>query len=126
MSEQIGLINELLPFTWAGDERYLVCSGDKVKVIDGWIKCTLKKLTSYRAEHHRILNESATLLKHSLPNDIVRNNVLPFLELPLQASEWEEVEVEEEVKDDMRKRKRQVYEYQESINGVFNSYDASS
>ncbi|KAK1733346.1 hypothetical protein QTG54_015905 [Skeletonema marinoi] len=34
------------------------------------------------AQHQSFLNEAATTLQHTLPQDIMVNNVLPFLELP--------------------------------------------
>ena len=48
-----------------------------------WIQSVLRKINHYKAEHRHVLDEAATALQHALPqDDIVTNNVLPFLELP--------------------------------------------
>lgn len=41
-----------------------------------------------------MLNEAATTLQLALPDDIVTNNVLSFLELPSYSFEWTEIEDE--------------------------------
>ena len=50
----------------------------------------------YKAEHRRLLNKTATILPIVLPQDLVTNNVLPFLELPSYIFEGENHEDEED------------------------------
>ena len=49
-------------------------------------------MTSYQAEHYRLLNESALTLGHALPRDILTTCVLPYLELPCHIEIVEEDE----------------------------------
>ena len=72
MNEEIVSINQILPARL-----------EAARAIRTWIRSVLRKVIHYKAEHQRLLNEQvATALEHSLPLDIVMNNVLPFLELP--------------------------------------------
>jgi hypothetical protein len=86
MNEEIDSINQILPNAPAGgwdDEFEEGDPGEKAQTIRDWIRSVVDKLIRYRAEHQRLLNEAATTLQIVLPNnDIVMNNVLPFLELP--------------------------------------------
>ena len=82
-------IYRLLPDTHAGGDRIV---GSKTRVIRSWMKRILRKINRYKTKHRNLLNEAATLLGHSLPNDIVANNVLPFLELPSHKFDGEEIE----------------------------------
>ena len=83
MSEEINSINQILLDADAGyhinddDEDY----GEKARVIRRWIRSVLRKIIHYQAEHQHILDEAATALQLSLPQDIVMNNALPFLAL---------------------------------------------
>ena len=72
-----------------------------------WIRSVLRKIIQYKAQHQHVLEEAATTLKLTLPQDIVIKNVLPFLELPLftfevgdHEDEEDDSEEEEEEGDD--------------------------
>eukprot|EP00985_Skeletonema_marinoi_P018371 scaffold10249_cov226-Skeletonema_marinoi.AAC.1 len=85
MYEEIDSINQILPTASAGSVGYYDDDdeGEKAFAIRTWIRSVLRKVIHYKAEHQRLLNEQvATTLEHSLSQDIVMNNVLPFLELP--------------------------------------------
>ena len=78
MNEEVDLIRQILPHR---DRR------EKAQAIRRWIRSVLRKIIHYQAEHHRLLEgDVATMLQCELPvafsQDIVMNNVLPFLELP--------------------------------------------
>ncbi len=60
-----------------------VVGGDKSVAIRRWIRSVLRKIMHYKAEHRRLLDEDvAPTLQGVLPQDIVMNSVLPFLNLP--------------------------------------------
>jgi len=81
MYEEINSINQILPTTPAGEGYF--DQGGKARAIRTWIRSVLGKIIHYKAEHQRLLNEQvATTLGLALSQDIVMNNVLPFLELP--------------------------------------------
>ena len=83
MYEEINSINQILPTVDAGVSEEDDDVGGKARAIRTWIRSVLGKIIHYKAEHQRLLNEQvATTLEHSLSQDIVMNNVLPFLELP--------------------------------------------
>ena len=85
MNEEINSINHILPNTNAGgwdDDIDGYDDGEKAQAIRRWLRSVLGKMIHYKAEHQRILDEAASTLVLALPRDIVRNNVLPFLELP--------------------------------------------
>eukprot|EP00973_Karenia_brevis_P031141 4296163-Karenia_brevis.AAC.1 len=88
MNEEIDSINQRLPTVDAGfddddDDDYYHHVGLKALAIRMWIRSVLDKIIHYKAEHQRLLDEEvATTLQFALPQDIVMNNVLPFLELP--------------------------------------------
>eukprot|EP00985_Skeletonema_marinoi_P028770 scaffold25992_cov77-Skeletonema_marinoi.AAC.1 len=89
MGREIEAINQILPNTLAGNwENEDV--GGKALVIRMWIASVLHKIVHCKAQHLRYLNEAATTLQHNLPNDIVNENVLPFLELPSYTFEGED------------------------------------
>ena len=94
MSHAICSINQNLASAPAG-HAYDV--GGKAQAIQTWIRSVLRKIVHYKAEHQRILDEAATTLHHVLPNDIVLDSILSFLELPSYTFEGEE---EEESSDD--------------------------
>ena len=94
MYNEICSINQNLASAPAGD-GYDV--GGKAQAIQTWIRSVLRKIVHYKAEHQRILDEAATTLHHVLPNDIVLDSILSFLELPSYTFEGEE---EEESSDD--------------------------
>ena len=72
-NEEIDAINKILPKE----------EGEgKTSVIRGWIRSVLGKVIHYKAEHRRLLNKAVINLPIILPQDIVMNNVLSFLELP--------------------------------------------
>ncbi len=80
MKEEIDSINQTLPTADAGE---VGDAGEKAVSIRTWIGSDLRQLGRYKAEHCRILDEDvAPTLQHVLPQDIVMNSILPFLELP--------------------------------------------
>ena len=89
MKQEIDTINQNLASAPAGTPRYV---GGKARAIRTGIPSLLRKIARYKAEHKRILNEAATTLHHVLPDDIVMNNVLSFLELPSHTFDGEEKE----------------------------------
>ena len=88
MMDKIGAINQILLTTAAGDD--FNDAGGKAQAIRRWISSVLGKIIHYKAQHRRLLNKAATTLQHALPNDIVLENVLPFLELPSCTFEGED------------------------------------
>ena len=82
MNEEIENINQILPNTPAGDRRRWDDPGGKTRAIRRWIRSVLRKVVHYKSEHRRYLNIAAATLQPALPDDIVLENVLPFLELP--------------------------------------------
>eukprot|EP00984_Skeletonema_dohrnii_P032958 scaffold28179_cov72-Skeletonema_dohrnii-CCMP3373.AAC.1 len=101
MNKEIDSINQILPTApgegWA--------ARDNIRPIRTWIRSVLRKIIHYKTEHQRLLDEeAATALQLVLPQDIVMNNVLPFLELTaytFEVGEHEEVEeVDEDYSDD--------------------------
>ena len=86
MNEEIDAINQILPTVSAGGGYNDVGEfdeGEKAQAIRTWIRSVLRKIVHYQAEQQRLLDEEvATTLQLVLPQDIVMNNVLPFLELP--------------------------------------------
>ena len=79
MDREINSINQILPTTPAGNDFDV---GGKARAIRRWIRSVLHKIIHYKAQHQSLLNEAATTLQRALPQDIMMNNVLPFLELP--------------------------------------------
>ena len=78
--QEIHSINDILPNVSDGDE---VDVGEKAIVIREWIQSVLRRVIHYKAQHRRLLNEVVTpTLQYVLPDDIVMNNVLPFVKLP--------------------------------------------
>jgi len=97
MNEEINSINRILPTVDAGVSEEDDDVGGKAEAIRTWIRSVLRKVIHYKAEHQRLLDEEvATTLEHSLSQDIVMNNVLPFLELPSYTFEVEDYEEWEE------------------------------
>ncbi len=87
MYEEIDAINQTLPTADAG-EAWNEDVGEKAAAIRDWIRSVLSKISEYKAEHRRLLEEDvAPTLQCALPQDIVRNSVLPFLELPSNSFE---------------------------------------
>ncbi|KAK1737824.1 hypothetical protein QTG54_011596, partial [Skeletonema marinoi] len=92
MNEEINSINQILPTAYAGG-GWCDDDGEKARAIRTWIRSVLRKVIHYKAEHQRLLNEQvATTLELALSQDIVMNNVLPFLELPSYTFEVEDHE----------------------------------
>jgi hypothetical protein len=79
MKDKLDAINQILPTTRAGDDFY---DGGKAQAVRIWIRSVLRKIIQYKAQHQHLLNEAVTTLQHALPQDVMVNNVLPFLELP--------------------------------------------
>ncbi len=84
MNEEIDLINQILSNVDVGHYEYGGdVEGEKAAAIRTWIRSLLGKIMDYKAEHRRVLDEDvAPLLQRFLPQDIVMNNVLTFLDLP--------------------------------------------
>eukprot|EP00984_Skeletonema_dohrnii_P014605 scaffold6151_cov82-Skeletonema_dohrnii-CCMP3373.AAC.2 len=82
MNEEINAINQILATTPAGSDDYFFDVGGKAQAVRMWIRSVLHKIIQYKAHHQSLLNEAATTLQRALPQDIMVNNVLPFLELP--------------------------------------------
>ena len=87
MNEEIDTINRILPNARAGhyfenDDYAEHDPGRKARVIRRWIRSVLGEIIHYKSEHQRILDEAAATLQLVLPQDIVMNNILPFLQLP--------------------------------------------
>eukprot|EP00985_Skeletonema_marinoi_P013623 scaffold6789_cov206-Skeletonema_marinoi.AAC.7 len=97
MNEEIDSINRILPTVDAGFSEEDDDVGGKVEAIRTWIRSVLGKIIHYKAEHQRLLDEQVTtVLELALSQDIVMNNVLPFLELPSYTFEVEDYEEWEE------------------------------
>eukprot|EP00984_Skeletonema_dohrnii_P002207 scaffold755_cov83-Skeletonema_dohrnii-CCMP3373.AAC.4 len=86
MNRDMSSIDQILSYTHAGGD---IDAGGKALVIRMWISSVLHKIIHYKAEHQRYLNEAASTLQRALPQDIMVNNVLPFLELPNIAAQHE-------------------------------------
>ena len=91
---EIDSINRILPNTpsgngWNWDRMdYGNDVGEKAQAIRTWLRSVLGKIVHYRAGHERLLNEEVEpTLQVVLPQDLVRNNVVSFLALPLQSFE---------------------------------------
>ncbi len=86
MYEEIYSIHQTLPNADAGDYGFDEdddVDGEKAQAIRLWIRSVLGKIIYYKAEHHRLLDEDvAPTIQQFLPQDIVMNSILPFLELP--------------------------------------------
>ena len=85
MIAEIDSIDRVLPDTSAGcsDNMFgLVDTEGKAKAIQDWIARILRKITHYTAEHQHTLTKVSAALQLTLPNDIVRDDVLSLLELP--------------------------------------------
>ena len=86
MNQEIASINQILPSAAAG--RWVnnfeePDPGEKAEAVRRWIRSVLDKIIHYQAEHRHLLDDAATSLEVVLPNnDIVMNNVIPFLQLP--------------------------------------------
>jgi len=102
MHDEIDTINQILPTTDVGEQLYDDV-GEKALVIRRWIRSVLRKIMHYKAHHRRLLEEDvAPTLHRILPQDIVMNNFLPFLEVPSHSFEVEhhEDEVGEQMEED--------------------------
>jgi len=87
MKDKIDSINQSLPTTPAGNGGI---DGGKARVIRSWISSVLSAIVQYKAQHRSYLNEAATTLQLASPNDVVLENVLPFLKLPSYTFEGED------------------------------------
>ena len=77
IKEEIDSINRILPETPASDIDDDSYRGRKAHAIRSWITTLLGKLVHYKAEHQRLLDEAETTLQLALPQEIVRNNIIP-------------------------------------------------
>ena len=82
MNEEIDSINRILPNARAGHFLDGNDPGEKAVAIRTWIVSVLNKFYGYAEEHERLLDDAATSLQLVLPQDLVMNNVRPFLQLP--------------------------------------------
>jgi len=81
MMYEIGAINQSLLAARAGSYS-LNHVGGKALAIRMWIASVLRNIVQCKAQHRSLLNEVTTTLQYALPNnDIVLENVLPFLAL---------------------------------------------
>ncbi len=98
MNKEIDSINQVLPNVYAGyyeydenddyDDVEVDIEGEKAQTILVWIGSLLEKILDYKAEHRRLLDENvAPILQRFVPQDIVMNSILPFLELPSNSFE---------------------------------------
>ncbi len=120
--EAMDSINQILPNTYAGGTVfYGHCDyGDKARTIQKWIRSVLGKILQYRAEHQRLMNQAAPILRLALPQDVVTNNILPFLDLPLHSFDLVEVEEEEaDVGDEVEELGNGVMKYLMLFSTVF-------
>ena len=93
MTAEVSSINQTLLNTFSGyynEEEDEEVMGEMTIVIRDWIYRVLSKIRRYRAQHHHLLNKAATALQFAAPNDIVVDNVIPFLELPPHTFDGEE------------------------------------
>ena len=101
MNVEIDAINQILPDDTARLQPWVVAwdipaGWDEGEKIRRWIRSVIDKINHYKAEQRRLLDEEvATKLQLALPQDIVKNNVLPFIELPTHKFEVREEEEEE-------------------------------
>eukprot|EP00574_Skeletonema_japonicum_P002167 CAMPEP_0201719938 /NCGR_PEP_ID=MMETSP0593-20130828/4991_1 /ASSEMBLY_ACC=CAM_ASM_000672 /TAXON_ID=267983 /ORGANISM="Skeletonema japonicum, Strain CCMP2506" /LENGTH=347 /DNA_ID=CAMNT_0048210461 /DNA_START=188 /DNA_END=1232 /DNA_ORIENTATION=+ len=126
MNVEINSINQILPTAPAGSS-YAWDFGLKAEEIRRWIRSVLAKLHHYKAEHQLLLNEAATTLQHTLPQDIVSNKVLPFLELPSDTFEGENHEAEEDEESNEEVMDEEVMDEQEKDEdqGVVGEYSCA-
>ena len=93
MNAAIDAINEILPNTPAGRYDAGIDDGEKGRAVKRWIRSVLCKIVDYKQRHCNMLTEATTTLVEELallPQDVVINNVLPFLKLPSFTFEVEE------------------------------------
>eukprot|EP00984_Skeletonema_dohrnii_P027262 scaffold16761_cov72-Skeletonema_dohrnii-CCMP3373.AAC.1 len=69
MKDEIGVINQILPNTSAGDNKR-----GKARAMRMWIRSVLHNIIRYKYQHRSLLNEYATAVQHAFPKDIVLNN----------------------------------------------------
>ncbi len=107
MNQEIDAINQILPSTDSGDgweiddgDIFHLEAGENALAIQTWIRSALRKIVHYKAEHRRMLDEAATALHCALPRDIIVNNVLSFLALPLHTFDGEDQEMNEHDNDE--------------------------
>ena len=98
MNEEIDAICQILRNTRAGDFREV---GGKALAIRGWITPVLRKYDKYKSKHCRYLNVAAAALQQALPNDILMKNILPFVELPSDAFDGEDLLAREDLVQEM-------------------------
>ena len=134
MNEEIDSINQILPTASAGsgwddevfeEERDEYEDGEKARAIRTWIRSVLRKIIHYKAEHQRLLDEATTSLQLALPHDIVKNNVLPFLELPSNTFEVSDHE-EEEGDDSVHEEEAEEEEHGDDDDDEFDDDDGIS
>ena len=119
MIKEIDSINQILPGAYAGewdtDDAEEDDVGDKAREIRRWIRLVLRKIIRYQAEHRRLLDDAASTLGRVFSQDIVMNNVLPFLELPPYTFDvgGDDEEEEEDSDDEMQLSESSLREEEE-------------
>ena len=98
MNEEIHSINQALERIHAdapSDLHVVRVDYEKMaEAIQEWLGCVLHKIIDYKAKHRLLLPKVADkLIELELPNDVVVNHVLPYLELPLHVFDGEEPQV---------------------------------
>ncbi len=100
INEEMNSIHQILLDADAGgewdDDVEAFLTGEKAQAIRTWIRSLIHKITRYKAEHQSVLNDATNTLQLALPQDIVMNNVLPFLDLPSYTFEEDNDSEEEE------------------------------
>ena len=83
MRDEIDSINQTLPDAYGGSEEDLEETGVKTQMINEWSSNVMQKFCRYMKNHNELLREVAALLQLALPADIVKRNILSFLDLPV-------------------------------------------
>ena len=88
MEFQLYSINEMLPIVASdiGRNNTSAISSE----IQEQISTIRHNIFCYKKEHNRVLKKATIAVEQVLPKDIVRNNVVPFLELPSHTFEGED------------------------------------
>ena len=89
MIGEIESINQILPEVDPGGDDFDNV-GETASTIREWIARVLRKIIDYKSQHRHLLREVTPTLMQLLPNDVVMNNVLPFLELPSHTFDGED------------------------------------
>ena len=86
----IGILQSSCSGDWFDEDSDEIDEGDIAMNIRIWILMVLTGIIEYKAKHRALLNSATAILQTILPNDVVMNNVIPFLDLPLYKFDGEE------------------------------------